>query len=81
MKHLQKYTASDKMCDLIGDNYSVLQVMSRFGLSLGVGDKTVKEICDANNVDCPTFLAIVNFMNEGFPCIGDELDTDRKSVV
>ncbi len=75
MKHLQKYTASDKMCDLIGDNYSVLQVMSRFGLSLGVGDKTVKEICDANNVDCPTFLAIVNFMNEGFPCIGDELDT------
>ena len=24
------------MIDLIGDNYSLLQVMSRFGLSLGV---------------------------------------------
>ncbi len=74
MKHLQKYTAMHKMCDLIGDNYSVLQVMSRFGLSLGVGDKTVQDICDSNGVDCPTFLAIVNFLDEGFPCIGDELD-------
>lgn len=36
---LQKYKPTDKMTDLIGDNYSLLQVMSRFGLSLGFGDK------------------------------------------
>lgn len=74
MKHLQKYTATDKMSDLISENCSVLQVMSRFGLSLGVGEKTVREVCDENNVHCNTFLALVNFMSEGFPCIGDELD-------
>jgi len=28
--------------------------MSRFGLSLGFGDKTVKEVCELNGVDCRT---------------------------
>ena len=54
------------MIDLISDNYSLLQVMSRFGLSLGFGDKTVKEVCEMNGVDCPTFLAVVNFMADGW---------------
>ncbi len=36
MDRLQKYKPSDKMIDLISDNYSLLQVMSRFGLSLGL---------------------------------------------
>lgn len=64
MDKLQKYKPTDKMIDLIGDNYSLLQVMSRFGLSLGFGDKTVKEVCEMNNVDCQTFLVVVNFMVE-----------------
>ena len=33
------------MSDLICDNYSLLMVMSRFGLSLGFGDKSVKDVC------------------------------------
>lgn len=66
MDKLQKYKPTDKMIDLIGDNYSLLQVMSRFGLSLGFGDKTVKEVCEMNKVDCQTFLVVVNFMAEGF---------------
>lgn len=66
MDKLQKYKSSDKMADLISDNYSLLQVTSRFGFSLGFGDKTVKEVCEINGVDCKTFLTIVNFMTEGF---------------
>ena len=53
MDNLQKYKPTDKMIDLISDNYSLLQVMSRFGLSLGFGDKTVKEVCELNGVDWP----------------------------
>ena len=65
--HLQqRIVITDKMIDLISDNYSLLQVMSRFGLSLGFGDKTVKEVCELNGVDCRTFLIVVNFMSEGF---------------
>ena len=66
MDNLQKYKPTDKMIDLISDNYSLLQVMSRFGLSLGFGDKTVKEVCELNGVDYRTFLIVVNFMSEGF---------------
>lgn len=66
MDNLQKYKPGDKMIDLIRDNYSLLQVMSRFGLSLGFGDQTVKEVCEKNGVDCHTFLIVVNFKAEGF---------------
>ncbi len=52
------------MSDLICDNYVLLQVLSRFGLSLGFGDKSVEEVCRENNVDCSTFLIVVNFLTE-----------------
>ena len=63
MKEARIYKATDKMSDMICSNYSLLMVMSRFGLSLGFGDKTVQEVCEAQGVDCPTFLAVANFLN------------------
>lgn len=59
-----KYAATDRMSDLICENYSLLLVMSRFGLSLGFGDKTVGEVCEQNGVDTDTFLAVVHFLVE-----------------
>lgn len=64
MNEQYKYRATDKMSDLICDNYSLLMVMSRFGISLGFGDKSVKDVCEAQGVDCPTFLAVANFISE-----------------
>ena len=64
MSELHKYHPADKMSDLICDNYSLLMVMSRFGLSLGFGDKTVKDVCETQHVDCQTFLAVANFISE-----------------
>ena len=52
------------MSDLICENYALLQVLSRFGISLGFGDKNVREVCELNNVDCNTFLTVVNFLIE-----------------
>ena len=64
MSEPHKYRATDKMSDLIFDNYSILMVMSRFGLSLGFGDKNVKDVCEAQGVDYKTFLAVANFISE-----------------
>ena len=58
-----EYRASDRMSDLINDNSLLLMAMSRFGISLGFGDKTVREICDLQGVDCHTFLAVANFIS------------------
>ena len=64
MQNQQKFSKNEKMSDLIIENHSLLLVISRFGLSLGFGDKTVKEICETSGIDCTTFLAVVNFLSE-----------------
>jgi DNA-binding CsgD family transcriptional regulator len=65
MKSQKIYEAEDKMISLIKDNYSLLQSLGCFGISLGFGDKTVREVCENQNVDTFTFLAIVNFTING----------------
>lgn len=60
---LTRYYPLDKMRSLIRDNSSLLMVMSRFGISLGFGDKSVKEICEAQGVDTATFLVVANFIS------------------
>ena len=44
------------MCDLVCDRYPVLLIMSRFGIALGFGDKTIGEVCLDSGVDTATFL-------------------------
>ena len=60
------YEPGDKMITLIKDNYSVLQALGSFGISLGFGDKTVSETCEINDVDTYTFLAVVNYTINGY---------------
>ena len=60
------YEADDKMISLIRDNYDLLQMLGSFGISLGFGDKTVKETCEDNGVDTYTFLAVVNYNINGY---------------
>lgn len=62
MYTIGKYRGSDKMSDLICENYPMLLVMSRFGISLGIEDKTIKEVCENNDVDETTFLTIINLL-------------------
>ena len=38
-----------------------IQIISRFGLEMGVGEQTIAQVCEAHNVHTPTFLAIVNY--------------------
>lgn len=64
MDEQHKYRATDRMSDLICGNYALLLVMSRFGLSLGFGDKSVEAVCRLQGVDYKTFLAVINFIGE-----------------
>lgn len=63
METIKKYHSTDKLKDMIRDNSSLLMVMSRFGVSLGFGDKTVKEICENHKVDTATFLSVANYIS------------------
>ena len=61
MSNSDSYKCSDRLRDLISENSSILMVMSRFGIALGFGEKTVGEICKEQGVDCETFVAVSNF--------------------
>ena len=54
---------TDKMRDLVREHSSLILVMGRFGISLGFGDKSVREVCRAHGVDENTFLEVVNFVS------------------
>lgn len=72
MKRIKLYEADDKMIELIGDNYSMLQGLSAFGIRLGFGDKTVREVCNEQKVDTYTFLTVVNFLINGYTPRGND---------
>jgi regulator of cell morphogenesis and NO signaling len=77
MKNQKMYEADDKMISLIRDNYDLLQMLGSFGISLGFGDKTVKETCEDNDVDTYTFLAVVNYSING----NGDFNTDERLSV
>ena len=55
------YKGSDKICELMSREEDAIQIISRFGLEMGVGEQTIAEVCEAHDVHTPTFLAIVNY--------------------
>lgn len=74
---MKMYESDDKMISLIRDNYDLLQMLGSFGISLGFGDKTVRETCEDNHVDTYTFLTVVNFTINGY---GDQPGEGQLSV-
>lgn len=70
------YAGQERMCDLIDRNYHLLQVIARFGISPGFGDKTVAEVCADYRVDVTTFLSVVQRIFDP----GAELNIEQISV-
>lgn len=54
------FCADIKLVDLIHIDYHVLPIINRFGIKLGFGDLTVRELCEKNEVDVDFFLTIIN---------------------
>ena len=57
----------DKLCDVIIIEPTVISVLNRFNIFLGVGDKSVEQICAEKNLDAEFFLTILNtYINEEY---------------
>lgn len=60
-------TPDTKLCEVIVDEPSVVPVINRFDIVLGVGDRTIKAICKEKNIDTTFFITILNaFIHESF---------------
>ena len=57
-------TENIKMADVILQNHHLLAVINRFGIELGFGDKSVKEVCDDYQLNTDFFLEIINAFND-----------------
>lgn len=60
-------TPDTKLCEVIVDEPSVVPVINRFDIVLGVGDRTIKSICKEKDIDTSFFITILNaFIHESF---------------
>lgn len=60
-------TPDTKLCEVIVDEPSVVPVINRFDIVLGVGDRTLKSICKEKGIDTSFFITILNaFIHESF---------------
>lgn len=81
MKKMKLYEPEDQMLSLIRDNYNVLQSLSAFGIGMGFGAKTVKEVCESYGVDTFTFLAVVNLTINGHHSQNDIHHLDIRTLL
>lgn len=59
--------AEMKLCDIILDEPTLIPVINRFGISLGIGDKNIRTICEERKMDTDFFLTILNtFTNDNY---------------
>ena len=60
-------TPDTKLCEVIVDEPSVVPVINRFDIVLGVGDRTIKSNCKEKGIDTSFFITILNaFIHESF---------------
>ena len=71
-----KFTENSRLGDVLTEHYQILLLLSRFGISLGFGDKTVKAVCADNGVDCKTFLAVCNYVASGDSSLDHNVDIE-----
>lgn len=59
--------ASSILAEVIEDNHQLIPVINRFGIKLGLGDKTIATICKDAEINPEFFLAILNtYLNEDY---------------
>ncbi len=58
MSKTPSFSEKTKLYELIADNPKLLPLLSRFGIQLGFGDRSVDEVCRQNQVSTRLFLQV-----------------------
>lgn len=83
MKHKYYSDVKEKLSDIISAHPDLLLTLSHFGIGLGVGDKSVREVCEAHGVEPGFFLLICNVYTFGdyVPTVEEVKETDMRGLV
>lgn len=55
----------DAIIDIINDDYTILPLLSRFSIPLGIGNETIEDVCRNNAIDVNALLLILNYIRTG----------------
>lgn len=60
-------TKDTKLHDVVINEPAIIAVLSRFGITLGIGDKSVRLVCDERGINASFFIAVLNsFINDEY---------------
>ena len=76
-------SSDSRMSDLITAHPSLLTLLSRLGISLGFGDRSIADVCEQSGADTGFFLLICNVytFNNYVPSTPTILGTDMNGLV
>lgn len=77
------FSENTKMSELVISNPKLMLTLSRFGIELGFGDQSVKEVCKKSDVNSTFFLLICNlYTNPDFVPSDDDINSvDLKTII
>ena len=77
------FSSDGRLSDLITAHPSLLTLLTRMDISLGFGDRSIADICEASGVDTAFFLLICNVytFSNYVPSTPTILDTDMSGLV
>ena len=77
------FSSDSRLSDLITAHPSLLSMLTRLGISLGFGDRSIADVCQESGVDTDFFLLICNVytFNNYAPSTAAILGTDMTGLV
>lgn len=77
------FSSESRLSDLVTAHPSLLSMLTRLGISLGFGDRSITDVCEASGVDTGFFLLICNVytFNNYVPSTAAILGTDMSGLV
>lgn len=77
------FSSEARLSDLITAHPSLLSLLTRLGISLGFGDRSIADVCEGSGVDTDFFLLICNVytFNNYVPSTAAILGTDMTGLV
>ena len=77
------FSSESRLSDLITAHPALLSMLTRLGISLGFGDRSIADVCEESGVDTAFFLLICNVytFNNYVPSTAAILGTDMTGLV
>lgn len=77
------FARESRLSDLVTAHPALLSMLTRLGISLGFGDRSIADVCEASGVDTDFFLLICNVytFNNYVPSAAAILGTDMTGLV